>query len=234
MPDPDEILGDLNGYEEMSPEDMDDEIPLIQRVTTQRKPCLRETVAHEDLIYYFTKAVVTTSTFNASYGKYKLDKYLWTSVESFLVVVYVNNYNAWIEEIESGPKPSKKRKQSDGDSDDEAEDTNDVSDVTTTSSSTKKFTSRARGSGKYNGWTSEAIRLYNRVWDVLTEQRKADTTNPVLKNFDANMKTRFMQKNSNRKTKKHKGSDLRPRSDEEEWYQMNLENPSALIVPHGV
>jgi hypothetical protein len=234
LPKPEEILGDLNGAEILPPDDID-YVPVDP--TIPKKPCLRETKAHEELIYHFTKCVVTTSTFNSNSGKHLLEKYLWPSLESFLVVAYTNNYETWMEEIERKQEQEnqRKRKARDGEDEEDVNDRDEVDkdssssddDVVTPNSSAKKFT-RKRGSGKYNGWSQEAIRLYNRVYEVLKVQRK-DRTDDVLKYFDDNMKKRFTSKNSSKMMPNRGVEQDRAASDEMEYYRRNKENETPVV-----
>ena len=47
----------------------------------------------------------------------------------------------------------------------------DLSSLSTDDSTAFRFTSSARGSRKYEGWTKEGMQLYNKVMEVLAGQR---------------------------------------------------------------
>ena len=228
LPDPTEILGDLHGEEEASPSEEVLVTPVPERL------CLRQTKAHEDLIYYFTKAVVTTSVFNSCVSRHMLDEYLHPSLESFLVLEYTSKYYKWKDELENPqPKRKKRRKTTEGQQEEEEEqEGNDMSDVTTTSSATRSFTDKSRGAGKYKGCPPEAHRLMKRIWDVLKEQRQ-DKKDPVLVMFAAVVKARFKAKEAG-KRKPNEKNVVRAVTDEEEWYAKNKLNPGTRIVPYGV
>jgi hypothetical protein len=89
----------------------------------------------------------------------RISDFIQTSLEAFGIVTYINGYEVW--------KSRFKGVTGEGD---------DISSITTPgdgSEDTKsfKFTSNARGSRKYAGWSPEGMALFNRVEEVLSEQR---------------------------------------------------------------
>jgi hypothetical protein len=197
LPDPTELLGGLNGNMKDWPE----------QGTPDRERYLRETKAHEELIFHFTKSVVTTPCFNANSASLPLSDYLYTSLEAFLVVTYVNGYWKWLLDLEN-----KQGKSSSGDeADKENDEENGVSDITPESASTKRFTNMSRGKGKYKGWAEEGMDLYNKIFDILKEQRKDNVAG-----FDKKLKERF-EKECNGGTGVCNRPAKRSRSDEEEY-----------------
>lgn len=226
LPTPSAILGDLAGDKENWPAGVPGE---------QRMPYLRETEAHADLVYHFTKRVVSTGTFNSNCGKTLLNVYLWASLESFLVVQYVIHYPLWMSKLkEQKAEKNKKRKAAANGSDaqeEEENEENEESSVSESSSSTttKQSPALARARGKYSGWSPPIVELYNKIHEVLKEQRK-DVSEKVLRNFETNMRERFKDKDSS-KTRWNAQPRKKTRSDEEEYFALIQEDPSFQIVP---
>ena len=59
--------------------------------------------------------------------------------------------------------------------------------------SSRLYTDKARGNGKYKGWSKQGIILYNRVVEDIHKQRKGEEVDlEVLKEFDSKLKERFV------------------------------------------
>ena len=90
----------------------------------------------------------------------RISDFIKTSLEAFGIVTYINGYEVW----------KSRFKEIGGER-------NDLSSLTANddgSEDTKsfKFTGNARGSRKYAGWSPEGMKLYNKVVEVISEQRE--------------------------------------------------------------
>ena len=65
----------------------------------------------------------------------------------------------------------------------------------------RMYTEKARGRGKFKGWSEEGMKLYKQMWNIIEKQRE-DTNNVILKEFDLKLMNRFKnsQKNNNSQT----------------------------------
>jgi len=168
LPTPEELLGDLD-IDPSTLLSMDRETGMVdenqinelsaqtyyERIGGKKKNVLRETQAHADLVYHFTKAVVAAGTFTSNSSRNLLSEYMYPTMESFMVIAYINGYPLWIADCKAGKVNNKKRKAADADAAEgnELEETtttteeDDVSDVS--EPSRRRFTHNARGKGKY-------------------------------------------------------------------------------------
>jgi hypothetical protein len=244
LPTPAALLGDLDvdaeslvtkkGKPELTVKD------VLGRVgDLQIKPMLRETKAHEELLYHFTICVITQQKFKEQVAIHPHSEYLWISLECFLVIAYVNGYDKWMWECEFGPPKKKNRKRkkrseddddeedagttSSGDSDTSPTDTSPTTTQTTTGRT--RFTEDALGAGKYKGWSKGGILLYNLVHDVLEEQRTKDVAG-----YDKKMKNRFLSPDSSKKVT-NGPAEPRVRSSEAKFLAMLDANPLATVLP---
>jgi hypothetical protein len=156
MPDPKEILGGLDLPESEWPEYQDGVRPKY----------MRETVAHQELLFHFTKVMVMADLFRNCADKKPLSKYMTTTLEACLVLLYHNNYACWYGECHARAPPGRAE------------------------GAGRKFTNNARGSGKNKGWASAGMTLYRKIVEVLGQQRKEEE-NPTLVEFDGKLLTRF-------------------------------------------
>ena len=255
LPTPAALLGDLDvDAESLETPDGQPELTVkdvLGRVgDLQIKPMLRETKAHEDLLYHFTAAVITQEKFKEHVGIHAFSDYLWISLECFLVIAYVNGYDKWMWECKFGPPKKKNRKRKkrseDGDDEEDEEDAGttssgdsdtsptDTSPTTTptptTTAGRTRFTEDALGAGKYKGWKKGGICLYNMVHDVLKEQRTNEKKLPVLAGYDEKMKNRFLSPDSSKKVPSGPAAP-RVRSSEAEFLAMLDDNPLATVLP---
>jgi hypothetical protein len=110
-----------------------------------------------------------------------LSEYMTVTVEAFAIVLYTNNYWKWT-----------KLHWRDG----------DVSTISEDSRRSKEgalFTNEARGSSKYEGWSSEGYILYNRVFGVLELQRRDQRSG---KRFEESLRRMFQSRNNGKKRKR--------------------------------
>ena len=116
----------------------------------------------------FLQCVCTDEDWKMHSRHSRFSDFVDTSLEAFGLLTYLNGYHVW-----------KKRFKNEG-----AEES-DVSTVTTegscrSSETLFRFTSNARGSKKYSGWSAEGIGIYNTVMEVLTTQRGAEKIGRVF------------------------------------------------------
>lgn len=110
-----------------------------------------------------------------------LADYMTVTVEAFAIVLYTNNYWKWM-----------KLHWRDG----------DVSTISEDSRRSKEgalFTNEARGSSKYEGWSSEGYILYNRVFGMLEVQRRDPRSG---KRFEDSLRRMFQCRNNGKKRKR--------------------------------
>jgi hypothetical protein len=168
LPTPEKLLGDLFGKEKEQWPNFKD--------TTEREPYLRETKEHQDLLYYFAKTVLLREEYKRNHTSNNLSDYMKVTLEAFLVLTYVNGYAGWKEEMDRQQESSTE---------------GEVSDISNVSS--RLYTDKARGTGKYKGWSKEGIILYNRVVEDIQKQRMGEEVDlEVLKEFDSKLKERFV------------------------------------------
>ena len=222
LPTPAELLGDMDIDPETvwvePPEKVASGPDFLKGIEGGPKKLLRQTQAHADLIYHFTKQIVSTETFTECSGKKLINEYLYCSLEAFLVIAYVNGHDKWMAECMS-PKKKKGKKRKKGheeeysseeeealrrqqdeidNQDCEAEESTDESEASTMVPPTTRYTGEVTGKGKYKGWKELGYILFNMVYEVLKEQR-SDQVDPVLKNFQENVRLRFKADGSARK-----------------------------------
>ena len=157
LPTPEELLGDY-----IKPQS---EWPTYD--DAERRPCLRETEAHSELLFLFMEDVVITKCFRRCATAKKLSAYMHFSLEGYLVLTDVNSYESWKSEVDS------------------SSDTNQEPTA-------PLYTAKSRGKGKYKGWSTEGIMLYNQLCLIAKEQRE-DKEDLTLSAFDSNLLERFRQ-----------------------------------------
>ena len=158
LPTPEELLGDYIKPRSEWPTDED----------AEKRPCLRETQAHSDLLFLFLEDVVITECFRRCATAKKLSSYMHFSLEGYLVLTYVNGYESWKSELDC----------SCGD--------------TVQEPTSPLFTAKSKGKGKYKGWSTEGIMLYNQLVQMAKQQRE-DKEDLTLSAFDSNLLERFRQ-----------------------------------------
>lgn len=141
--------------------------------SSAREKYLRETTAHQDILFLFLKTVVLSDVFKRNATRNDLSRYVHFSLEAYIILTYVNGYEGWKEQMDVASSSSEASQQS------------VVSELT--SASRRLYTNNARGKGKYKGWSAEGVKLFHEVADILEQQRKAESCS----NFDAELKTRF-------------------------------------------
>ena len=142
-----------------------------------RKEYLREKPEYEDLIFHFMKEVMLDECFKMNATKHNLSNYMDKSLESYLVLTYVNSYYAWWDEC------NKK--------DETPEDISTlVSTLTEGTAREKMYTSNGRGSGKFKGWSDGGTDVYNEMQGIIQEQRE-DPSKAILRNFESRLQRRF-------------------------------------------
>lgn len=164
-----------------------------------RKEYLREKPEYEDLIFHFMKEVMLDECFKMNATKHNLSNYMDKSLESYLVVTYVNSYYSWWDECNK--------------QDDTPEDvTTLVSNLTEGTAREKMYTSNGRGSGKFKGWSDGGTDLYNEMQGIIQDQRD-DESKAILRNFESRLQRRFDAAkrgraggNSNRQRKRARNS----------------------------
>ena len=142
-----------------------------------RKEYLREKPEYEDLIFHFMKEVMLDECFKINATKHKLSKYMDISLESYLVVTYVNSYYSWWDECN-------KKDETPG------EISTLVSTLTEGTAREKMYTSNGRGSGKFKGWSDNGTDLYNKMQEIIKHQRE-DESKAMLRNFESRLQRRF-------------------------------------------
>lgn len=171
LPTPEALLGDLYNQEQSEWPEYDD---------VERKEYLRETAEHQDLLFYFLKTVVLNDCLRRNSKKKNVSEYIHRSLEAYLVLTYVNGYSCWKEEVDRDSEDVQGQETASGSS-------TDMSELTNVS---RLYTDKARGKGKFKGWSANGMRLYNEMTDIIELQRK-DTTKVELKEFDSKLKERF-------------------------------------------
>jgi hypothetical protein len=179
MPDAREILGDLAGPR--------DKWPAFDSTPDDggRALYLRETEAYEDLMFHFTKVLVMNDFYRQKATKKGLSLYMGVSLESFLVLTYVNNYETWYKDCK-GELPRRPICFETGSTESETSGVSGVSD-----NSTQKFTAASRGKGKYRGWSDTGMDLFNHLGDLLAFQRANPHGDDTLADFENNLLDRF-------------------------------------------
>jgi hypothetical protein len=184
LPKTEEILGDLYGKDE-------NQWPANE---SNQAPWLRETKAHQDLIFHFTKCLVSASSFKNNSEKVLLAKYVFPALEAFLVITYVNSYQKWVLDLDAKTYRNKRQRTTVGQ--DVVEEANQLSELSE-SSSQKKYTGEARGKGKHKGWTDEGQNLYIKMWKIIKMQREVEPDGELSKGFEEEVRKRFAEQNNN-------------------------------------
>jgi hypothetical protein len=169
LPTPEELMGGLVGRDHEEWPDYND---------PDRSPWLREVDRYKNLLRDFTKEVLLFNEFRRGAHVKHLSEYMDATLEGFLVLVYVNNYEVWKMEAE------KEMENNDSSSEDGS-----VS-LLTENSATSRYTHKARGKGKFRGWTEEGIEMYNLIVEIVTMQRK-DQTNEKTRDFERDLMRMF-------------------------------------------
>jgi hypothetical protein len=129
----------------------------------ERVPCLRETKAHSDLLFYFAKTVMYNEVFKKKNNTSLLSTYMTNTLEAFTVLLYANGYALWKEtcdfEVDNSIQRVAKR----------------------------RWTDDSRGMGKMNGWPTEAHMLYKDMVKRIGVQKEM----PALRDFEKDLMGRF-------------------------------------------
>jgi hypothetical protein len=126
--------------------------------------------AYETFCENFMECVVPSSEWKMRARKNPMSFYVTPALEAFAVVVYKNAYRKWEETY---------RKETD--EDDETE-TSSLTAGSGRGNTRHLYTGDSKGSRKYEGWSAEGMKLYNRVLDLITLQRGRPGCN-----FDRNL-----------------------------------------------
>lgn len=155
-----------------------------------RQPWLREVPEYKDLLIKFTKEVLLDNEFRRGAHLKLLSEYMDHTLEAFLVLVYVNHHDYWKMEFEARSTNNRL-----SDSSDDSQGNDNLSAISDVSSSVgsggggggSRFTNRGgargRGKGKFGGWSNDGIDLYNKIADIIYEQRQ-ERSEPVLRDFE--------------------------------------------------
>jgi hypothetical protein len=203
MPHPLEILGPLAGESSGWPEGYS---PSGSRQEASSK-YLRQTQAHADLLFHFTKVVVMYDTFKNQSTTDYISNYLSAGVESFLVVAYLNGYDKWFMDCigrNQVPPPGTEDSEqlsslSHGSAGQiagqvntftpgQSNQSNQASAAVVTPIPTTRFTASALGGGKYKGWNNEGMKLHKKCAELILEQRQDVGLNH---RFDMDLLDRF-------------------------------------------
>jgi hypothetical protein len=185
MPDPWEIIGSLG-----TPHKDQEETENSSGVETDKY--LRETQAHAELLFHFTKVLVMNDVFRQHGLKKEVSKYCTAGMEAFLVLTYVNSYASWYEDCKGVPPPN-----SHVYIEHEESDTSTISQTEASTStpgtkiSKKMFTDNPRGKGKHNGWAGAGRALHAKIAQVIKHQRTNPECKPVLARFEMELLDRF-------------------------------------------
>jgi len=183
LPDPVTILGGLAGGKETWPD----------HEATGRAPYLRQTEGHKQLLLNFTKEVVSSDVFRKYAKNTLLSVYMMAVLESFLVLAYHNNYQAWMYECTHGKHKANKVAAATANDAEGSESENETPPRTAPvkEKPARLFTNNMKDSGgQFKGWSKEGIALFNEVTRRLREQRE-DTVDPILESFELQMMQGF-------------------------------------------
>lgn len=136
---------------------------------SERLECLRETEAYAEFLYMFVKSVVMCADFKENSTHKLLSEYMTPNLEAFAVLTYVNNYEQWVEASVYASM------------------TVDQRAMAGQPNAKRRYTSKTRGCGKYNGWSAEGIKLYYDLTDEIIKQRKG----PDLATFEEGLQKLF-------------------------------------------
>jgi hypothetical protein len=167
---------------------------------------LREAKGYMEVLFHFTKVVVMASTFIAHSNRKLLSHYMSPNLEAFLVLTYVNNYDAWKAEMEGEQFPSNQDATSEEDEEEDQENEENNQQlagskrdrdgnsrlVSPVSKAKKKFTANPRGKGKFKGWSEEGMVLYKKLTKIVKQQR-ADKK--LGEDFEALLLEEFLSRN---------------------------------------
>jgi hypothetical protein len=135
--------------------------------TQGRVPCLRESPAHAHFLFLFAKTVVMQDAYRKN-TRELLGGFMCPNLEAFAVLTYTNNYDCWKEECEIQALPPEER-------------------ANRTPVAVRRFTDRARGAGRYRGWDSAGITMYN----DLAARIKLQVKDPNLANFERELQAKW-------------------------------------------
>lgn len=151
-----------------------DKWPTKQTVNDVRRGsvgCLRQTKPYSDFIVNFARCFLSAKTFETECKTKSLSQMMGSTCEAFAVIDYANNFISWKNEIRQ----------------DMGEEVSDLSEEGSTQS-IKPYTGGVSAKGKYKGWSGEGLELYDRVVELLEEQRKHDKHGNM---FEVNLKNRW-------------------------------------------
>jgi hypothetical protein len=165
LPKDTDILGRLHVEAGAAREDelVEEDKEEDQEEEQERVPCLRETKAHSDLLFYFAKTVMYNEVFKKKKNTSLLSTYMTNTLEAFTVLLYANGYALWKETCDF-----------------EAD--NSIQKV-----AKRRWTDDSRGTGKMNGWPPEAHTLYKNMVRRIGAQKEM----PALREFEKDLMARF-------------------------------------------
>ena len=149
--------------------------------------CLRQTKPYSDFLFNFARCFLSAKTFDMECKTKNLSQMMGATCEAFAVVDYANNYLSW--KMEAMQR--------------EGEEMSGLSEGSAGSSqSAKPYTGAPGARGKYKGWSGEGLELYDKVVELLGEQRRHERHGAM---FDVNLKKRWRDQ-SGRKRLRDDGS----------------------------
>jgi hypothetical protein len=130
---------------------------------------MSEDDTYMDFCVNFMPCICTDEEWKRNSKNKRASDFIQTSLEAFGIVSYVNGYDVWKSRYTPAKVPTN-------------DENDDVSALTRTDESddTFKFTSNARGSKKYAGWSPKGMDLYNKIQETLVEQRGNETSGSIF------------------------------------------------------
>jgi hypothetical protein len=141
----------------------------------QERKFLRHSDAYMEFLKWFTVTMVGNATFKMRARNDMLSTYMDVSLEAFLVVTYMNNYDKW--KIDASQEGSTII-------------STDLSEISV-GTATPRWTNHSRGAGKDNGWAPAAKKMHDMIVGLLNLQRQQDTVDEELQNFEYRLKQSF-------------------------------------------
>lgn len=216
---PDAFLGDVAKNKEAKdwPEPED----------AARQDMLRECPAYMTFCEDFVKVVVQADTFKTRGVTSKLSGYMSGNLETFMVLLYVNNYGKWLaESVEAYPSPppmnicvveappppaapaaegqngAENNEGNEGSSEDNQDEGDHASAVSTI---TGGWTNGSKGSGLHGGWSDDAFELYNYLLKILLWQRREGNNDERIKDlqFEEKLLNNLQEKAGNVAVMRH-------------------------------
>jgi hypothetical protein len=233
LPDPSVFLGDLLPQPppvEFPPVSIGVPDPEDDEDEEAPPKYLREAKGYMDLLFHFTKVVVMAATFIANSNTKLLSKYMSPNLEAFLVLTYVNNYDAWKAELYGEPLPNQDSTSEEEDKDEQDQEHENNQQLAgskryrdgnsrlvsplNTHQAKKKFTADARGRGKFKGWTDEGMALYKQLTRIVKQQR-ADKK--LGQDFEELLLEEFLTKNKKSRAASNENSGGPEVDEDDDW-----------------